>query len=88
LTAPETIEEAHLFMICHKQAVDDFDLQLQVVDLEIKGCSDENGVLPYQESKLEELEERKIKLLSGKRFHVNASNAYWYYVERQKATVQ
>lgn len=75
-------------MICHKQAVDDFDLQLQVVDLEIKGCSDENGVLPYQESKLEELEERKIKLLSGKRFHVNASNAYWYYVERQKATVQ
>lgn len=71
-------------MTCHKQAVADFDIQLEMVDIEIKLCSDDQGVLPYQEDKLDELEERKVKLLAGKRFHANAANAYWYYIEKQK----
>lgn len=71
-------------MTCHKQAVADFDIQLEMVDIEIKMCSDDQGVLPYQEDKLDELEERKVKLLAGKRFHANAANAYWYYIEKQK----
>lgn len=71
-------------MTCHQQAVTDFNVQLEIVDLEIKMCSDDEGVLPYQEDKLSHLEERKIKLLAGKRFHANAANAYWYFIEHQK----
>jgi len=71
-------------MSCHNQAVDDFNLQLEMVELEMKMCSDEEGVLPYQEKRLEELEERKLKLLGGKRFHVNASSCYWYYLAKEK----
>jgi len=55
-----------------------------MVELEMKMCSDEEGVLPYQEKRLEELEERKLKLLGGKRFHVNASSCYWYYLAKEK----
>lgn len=84
LPAPSSSDDAKLRMTCHHQAVADFDIQLEMVDLEIKLCSDDQGVLPYQEAKLEELEERKVKLLAGKRFHANAGNAYWYYIEKQK----
>ncbi len=43
---------------------------------------DGGEVLPYNESKMDELEQKKLKLLLGKRFHQNATNAYWYYLER------
>ena len=71
-------------MSCHQHAVNDFDLQLNINDLEIGMLTDHSSskeVFPYNETRVEEL--KKLKLLLSKRFHQNATNAYWYYVERQ-----
>lgn len=66
-------------MCCHQQSVDDFQMQIDMLDIEISMiCQDDGDVLPYQANKLDELEEKKLKLLSGKRFHQNARHAYWY----------
>lgn len=73
-------------MSCHQHAVNDFDLQLNINDLEIGMLTDHSSskeVFPYNETRVEELETKKLKLLLSKRFHQNATNAYWYYVERQ-----
>ncbi len=73
-------------MSCHQHAVNDFDLQLNINDLEIGMLTDHTSskeVFPYNEARIEELEAKKLKLLLSKRFHQNATNAYWYYVERQ-----
>ena len=73
-------------MSCHQHAVNDFDLQLNINDLEIGMLTDYSSskeVFPYNETRVEELEAKKLKLLLSKRFHQNATNAYWYYVERQ-----
>lgn len=73
-------------MSCHQHAVNDFDLQLNINDLEISMLTDHSSskeVFPYNETRVEELEAKKLKLLLSKRFHQNATNAYWYYVERQ-----
>jgi hypothetical protein len=78
---PEDIEDAKLRMTCHNQAVEDFNIQLQMVDIEINAYTD----CDYNQSKVDDLEDRKLKLLAGKRFHANASHAYWYYIEKQKA---
>lgn len=84
MQVPQNLDDARVRMQCHNQAVADFDLQLQMIDLELKMCTDEEGVLPYQEKKVDELEERKLKLLGGKRFHANASSCYWYYLAKEK----
>jgi hypothetical protein len=63
--------------------VDDFQMQIDMIDIEISMICEDSKELPaYQESKLDELEERKLKLLSGKRFHQNARHAYWYVTAR------
>jgi len=72
-------------MSCHQHALKDFDLQIEMNDLEMNMLKDQGEVLPYNESKMEDLEQKKLKLLLGKRFHQNASNAYWYYLQREKA---
>ena len=52
-------------------------------DLEMNMLRDGSGdVLPYNESRMDELEQKKLKLLLGKRFHQNATHAYWYYLEK------
>lgn len=66
-------------MSCHQQSVDDFQLQIDMCDIEISMLCDGDDVLPYQVSKMDDLEHKKLKLLSGKRFHQNARHAYWYY---------
>jgi hypothetical protein len=43
---------------------------------------DNGEVLPYNEQLMDELQQKKLKLLVGKRFHQNASNAYWYHLEK------
>ena len=43
---------------------------------------EDNNKKQNLENKLDELEERKLKLLSGKRFHQNARHAYWYITAR------
>jgi hypothetical protein len=70
-------------MCCHQQSVDDFQMQIDMIDIEISMLCEDGQQLPaYQEPKLDELEERKLKLLSGKRFHQNARHAYWYVTAR------
>ena len=78
-------------MKCYQQSTDDIQLQLDAIDLELAiMCeTDEKSyafsdVPPYQEGKVSELEERKLKLLASKRFHQNARNCYWYYVVSEK----
>jgi hypothetical protein len=84
--APTNLDDAVIKMSCHQHAVNDFDLQLNINDLEIGMLTDHTSskeVFPYNEARIEELEAKKLKLLLSKRFHQNATNAYWYYVERQ-----
>lgn len=70
-------------MHCHQHAIKDFDLQLEMNDLEMSMLRDSSGdVLPYNESRMDDLEQKKLKLLLGKRFHQNATHAYWYYLEK------
>ena len=76
---PTDLEDAHIRMSCHQQAVDDFQLQVDMCEIEMSLLCDGNEVLPYQAAKMDELEQKKLKLLSGKRFHQNARHAYWYY---------
>jgi hypothetical protein len=51
-------------------------------DLEIDMLKDQDQVLPYNETRADELDQKKLKLLLGKRFHQNAMNAYWYYLAK------
>lgn len=69
-------------MCCHQQSVDDFQIQIDMVEMEINLVSEDGDIPPYKEAKIDELEERKLKLLSGKRFHQNARHAYWYVTAR------
>ena len=66
-------------MQCHKHAVSDIELQKEVLEEEINLENKQD--IPYNETKLERLQERKIKLINAKRYHQNASNAYWYYLQ-------
>lgn len=84
MKAPIDLDDAHIMCRCHEQAVDDFQLQIEMVDLELAMLCDNGEPLPYNESKAQELEERKLKLLSGKRFHLNSRNAYWFYLMKSK----
>ena len=69
---------------CHEQAIEDFQLQIEMIELELAMLYDDGDVLPYNESKAQELEERKLKLMTGKLFQTNARNAYWYYLMKAK----
>jgi hypothetical protein len=71
-------------MDCHLHAVNDFELQLEMNKLQIDMVKDGNEVAPYCMEEYEDLEQKKLKLLVGKRFHQNASNAYWYYLQKEK----
>lgn len=82
LDPPASVEDAKVKMSCHQHAVKDFDLQIEMNDLELNLLKDGEDVLPYNESRAEELEQKKLKLLLGKRFHQNAMNAYWYYLAK------
>ena len=66
LECPSNKHDAEIKMQCHKHAVSDIELQKEVLEEEIN---------------LERLQERKIKLINAKRYHQNASNAYWYYLQ-------
>lgn len=69
-------------MHCHQHAVKDFDLQIEMNDLELNMLNPDGEVHPLDEDRLDELEQKKLKLLLGKRFHQNATNAYWYFIEK------
>ena len=84
LKPPTDLDDAHIMCRCHEQAVDDFQLQVEMVDIELAMLCDNGDTLPYNEAKAQELEEKKLKLLSGKRFHMNSRNAYWFYLMKGK----
>jgi hypothetical protein len=79
LECPQDEHDAKVRMQCHKHAVSDIELQKEAIEseIEIEKAQD----VPYNGNKLERLQERKIKLINAKRYHQNASNAYWYYLQ-------
>ena len=85
IQAPTDAEDARIKMSCHEHAIKDFDLQLEMNGLQMTMLMEEGKVLDYHMSEYEDLEQKKLKLLVGKRFHQNAANAYWYHMQREKA---
>ena len=79
LDCPEDDQDAKTRMQCHKHAVSDIELQKEAIETEID--IEKSQDIPYNVVKLERLKERKIKLINAKRYHQNASNAYWYYCQ-------
>ena len=79
LDCPEDDQDANIRMQCHMHAVSDIELQKEAIETEIDIEKSQN--VPYNDHKLERLKERKIKLINAKRYHQNASNAYWYYCQ-------
>lgn len=84
LKPPTDLDDAHIMCRCHEQAVEDFQLQIEMVELELAMLCDNGEPLPYNETKAQELEEKKLKLYGGKRFHQNSRNAYWFYLMKSK----
>lgn len=66
-------------MQCSRQAVEDIELQLAIVDQEIALEGEQE--VPYNQSRMDEFKEHKLKLMKAKRYHNNAANAYWYYMQ-------
>ena len=79
LEPPKNIKDAELKMNCHKQTVNDLDLQLEINEQEIE--LEKGEEIPYNESRIENLLEHKLKLTKAKRYHSNVVNAYWYYMQ-------
>lgn len=73
------MDDAHIKMSCHYHAAEDFGLQIEMNEINRSRLA-EDEVLPYQEDELEETENKKYKLLGGKRFHLTAARAYWYHM--------
>jgi len=84
LEPPTNAEDARIKMSCHEHSVEDFNLQLQMNELETSMLCDGDEVLPYNVKEVEDLEQKKLKLLLGKRFHLNASRCYWYWLARNE----
>jgi len=76
------LEDAHILMCCHQQSVDDFQMQIDMIDIELSMFGTDQDLQPFEVDKVDELEQKKLKLLAGKRFHQNARHCYWYYVAR------
>ena len=79
LDAPQDSKDAELKMTCHKHAVSDIDMQMDALEAEID--LEKAQDVPYNEEKIGTLYERRIKLINAKRYHTNASNAYWYSMQ-------
>jgi len=75
---PAGIEDAHVRMSCHNHAAEDFGIQIEMNDIS-RSLMPEDDILPYQEEEFDEMENKRLKLLAGKRFHLTAARAYWYY---------
>lgn len=82
IEAPTDIEDAKIKQTCHEHAVQDFDLQIEMAELEMNALKDGDEVLPYNLGRMDDLEQKKLKLFYGKRFHQNAAHAYWYYLAK------
>lgn len=83
LEVPTDIEDAHVRMSCHRHAAEDCSLQIEMNLVERTLLFDGGEVLPYHQEEAEELDQRRLRLLTAKRFHQNASHAYWYYMIKE-----
>jgi len=81
IEAPKDANEASIKRQCHEQAVTDFNLQIEIVDHEMSMLKEpsDNSLQEPNEEEYADLENRKLKHLMSKRFHQNASHAYWYF---------
>ena len=83
LPAPKDQADAKEKLKCHKDAIDDFQSQIEIIDLEIETLKEDSGnTLPYLVDEDVNLKNKKHKLLQSKRYHSNASKAYSYYLEK------
>jgi hypothetical protein len=82
IDAPKNMDDARIKMTCHQHAVSDFELQITMNEMEMSRLKENGEVLPYNLDKADELEEKKLKLFFGKRFHQNATNAYWFWLAK------
>jgi len=84
IVEPKNEEEAKEKIIVHTDSFSDYELQLELVDHELAMLRDplDNLVPDYQVQEYEALQEKKHKLILGKRFHFNARNAYAYWLRR------
>lgn len=81
LTPPSSHSNAKILSRTHKDAAEDFQSQIEVVDQEILMLKDpiDNTVPEYNCQEYEDCLEKKRRLMLSKRFHVNAMNAYDYF---------
>ena len=94
LTPPSSRSEAKLQLDIHTHCLEDYQVQIDIVDLQLKNndCTPDaptdfpfHGEFKqnmYQDNKVRELRERKGRLMSSMRFHKNARMAYWYCLEQ------
>ena len=67
----------------YKDAIDDFQSQIEIIDLEIETLKEDSGnTLPYLVDEDVNLKNKKHKLLQSKRYHSNADKAYSYHLEK------
>lgn len=77
---PKDLQECKVMQDMHQHSFDDFDLQVQICELELEALTEPDGdYLEYALDQVAMLKDRKRKLLMSKRFHHNARKAYWYW---------
>lgn len=79
LEIPTSKEDAAIKQQCHEHAVEDIELQMDVLNAEL--ALEEDQEIPYNQNKIQHLQERRIKSINAKRYHKNASRAYWFFIE-------
>lgn len=83
MPAPKDQADAKEKLKCHKDAIDDFQSQIEIIDLEIETLKEDSGnTLPYLIDEDVNLKNKKHKLLQSKRYHSNAAKAYSYHLEK------
>ena len=79
LDAPKNTSDAQVNKHAITMLLMTSTLQIDVVEAELQLEKDQE--VPYNEGKMQHLQERRIKLINAKRYHKNASNAYWYFIQ-------
>ena len=73
------MDDAKIKQECHLHAVEDIVMQMEVLESEME--LENRQDVPYNASRIDQLHERRIKLINAKRYHTNAAHAYWYYMQ-------
>ena len=81
LDPPSSTEQAKVLARTHKDAAEDFQVQIELIDQEILMLKDpvDSTVPEYSIEEFDNCQEKKKRLMLSKRFHLNAVNAYEYF---------